>query len=783
MATPPPTPAPNLPVPLTPLIGREREAAAVCALLGDDGVRLLTLTGPGGVGKTRLALRVAEALAADFVDGVAFVSLAAIRDPDLVASAIAQALGVREARDRPVAEGVKRHLRGRALLLVLDNFEQVLPAAALVGDLLAAAPNLAVLVTSRAVLHLYGEQAFAVPPLALPDPARLPLPEELARYEAIRLFTERARAARADFRLTEADAPAVAAICARLDGLPLAIELAAVRIGLLPPRALLARLAQRLPLLVGGARDLPARLRTMRGAIAWSHDLLAPGEQALFRRLAVFVGGCTLEAAEAVVAAAGEPGIDLLGGLGSLVDASLVQMGEGPGGEVRYGMLETVREFGLEQLEASGEDEATCRAHAAWCVGLAERFWESFVAEFSAFLEWLDRIEADLDNVRAALAWLERTGDAAGVLRLAGALSEFWLFQSHRHEGRGWLERALDPARSATVPATVRARGLRAAGLLAVYQGDYAEASALGTESLALWRDLGDRQGTALALHVLGFVDLAQGDYDQAVVHIGEAQALFEALGNRWWTAGVRSDILGRAVYGRGDPAGAAAILEDALAVYHELGDRLNTALTLNYLGFVACDRGDRAGAAARFAAGLPLWTQLGDLWPLADWLAGVATLAVRCGAPERAARLFGAAEALCVELGHAFSLPERASFECAAAGARAALRDTGFAGAWATGQSQSLDQALDEAAELLTLVATSAPPPEPRGAAYNAELTRRERDVLRLLVAGRSDKEIAAALFIGMRTVQTHAEHLYAKLGVRNRHEATAVAVRRGLV
>jgi ATP/maltotriose-dependent transcriptional regulator MalT len=329
----------------------------------------------------------------------------------------------------------------------------------------------------------------------------------------------------------------------------------------------------------------------------------------------------------------------------------------------------------------------------------------------------------------------------------------------------------------------VRARGLRAAGLLAVYQGDYAEASALGTESLALWRDLGDRQGTALALHVLGFVDLAQGDYDQAVVHIGEAQALFEALGNRWWTAGVRSDILGRAVYGRGDPAGAAAILEDALAVYHELGDRLNTALTLNYLGFVACDRGDRAGAAARFAAGLPLWTQLGDLWPLADWLAGVATLALRCGVPERAARLFGAAEALCVELGHAFSLPERASFECAAAGARAALGDTGFAGAWATGQSQSLDQALDEAAELLTLVATPAPPPEPRGAAYNAELTRRERDVLRLLVAGRSDKEIAAALFIGMRTVQTHAEHLYAKLGVRNRHEATAVAVRRGLV
>jgi non-specific serine/threonine protein kinase len=774
--------APDLPRPLTSLIGREREVAAVCDLLGHDGVRLLTLTGPGGVGKTRLALRVAEVLTADFADGVAFVPLAAIRDPDLVASAIGQTLGVREAGDRPPAEGVKRHLRGRALLLVLDNFEQVLPAAALVGDLLAAAPDLRVLVTSRAVLHLSGEQAVAVPPLALPDPGHLPPPEELAGYEAIRLFTDRARATRADFRLAAADAPAVAAVCARLDGLPLAIELAAARIGLLPPRALLARLARRLPLLVGGARDLPARLRTMRDAIAWSYDLLTPDEQVLFRRLAVFVGGWTLEAAEAVVAAAGEPRPDVLEGIGSLVDKCLVSQAEQPDGEPRFGMLETVREYGLEQLEASGEEEATRRAHAAWCVGLAERFWESFVSEWSAFLVWLDRIEADLDNVRAALAWLERTDDAAGVLRLAGSLSEFWLMYSHRQEGRGWLERALDPARSTAVPATVRARGLRAAGLLAVQRGDYEEASALGAECLALWRDLGDRQGTALALHVLGFVDLAQGHYDQAVAHIEEAQALFEALGNHWWVAGVRSDILGRAVYGRGDPAEAAAILEDALAVYYELGDPLNAAVTLNYLGFVACDRGDRAGAAARFAAGLPLWRQLGVRFTLADWLAGVATLAAICGEPERATRLFGAAEALRDALGHAFTLPERAAFERAAAAARAALGDAGFAVAWAAGQGTPIEQALEEASELLALVAAPAAASAPLPAAP-FRLTPREREVLRLLVAGKTDREIADALFVGRRTASTHVGNLLAKLGVDNRTEATAVAVRSGLV
>jgi predicted ATPase/DNA-binding CsgD family transcriptional regulator len=770
-----------LPIPLASFVGRDVEIAALLDVLRRDGHRLLTLVGPGGVGKTRLALRVAEEVRGDFADGVVFVPLAGVRDPVHVASAIAQVLGVREAHGRPLTDGLKQRLRDRRLLLLLDNFEQVLSAAPLVGDLLAAAPGLCVLITSRSVLHLYGEVDVMVPPLALPPPGTLPLPEQILRFDAVRLFVERARAASACFRFTAANAPVVAAICRRLDGLPLAIELAAARIPLLPPATILARLERCLPLLTGGSRDLPTRLQTLRSAIAWSYDLLDPIGQTLFRRLAVFVGSFSLEAAEAICGDIG----DVLAGVGALVDQSLIwRIEQVESGDIaldapRYRMLETVREFGLEQLTTGGEADATQWAHADWCLNLAERHWESILS--LTVLKSLDRIEVDYDNLRAALAWLERARDAEGMLRLTGTLGEFWFIHSYRQEGRAWLERAFALMVNTPVPARVRARALRAAGILAHGRGDHGGASAAASESLSLWRELGDRQSTALALHLLGLAALVQGDYTQAAVHSAESQAIFEALGNHWWAAGVRSDILGPAVWGDGDSAAAAAILGDSLEVFRRLDDPFNAAVALNYLGFIACDVGDQATAAARFAEALPLWQQIGTREMQAAWLAGVATLAALHRTPKRAARLFGAAGNLRDSLDHTFTLPERIGFDRAAASARAALGDTEFASAWAAGQTQSLDQSVDEASEFLSLIVPSAS--QPRGGAYNADLTRRERDVLNLLVAGRSDKEIAEALFIGMRTVQSHTEKIYAKLGVRNRHEATAVAVRRGLV
>ena len=431
----------NLPVQPTPLIGREKEVSILQDLLHREEVRLVTLTGPGGIGKTRLGLQVTAELSDRFADGVFFVNLAPLSNPELVLPAIAEVLDVKEIGGQPILSLLHAYLREKRLLLLLDNFEQVVRAALQVAELLASCPKLKVLVTSRMALHVRVEQEFAVPPLTLPDPKRLPDLVVLSQYEAVALFIQRARAVKSNFQVTNASAPAVAEICVRLDGLPLAIELAAARIKVLQPQALLARLGQRLAMLTSGAWDAPARQQTLRSTIEWSYQLLDADEQRLFRRLSVFVGGCTLEAVEAVWVALGDPIPSMLDGVASLIDKNLLLQTAQEGEEPRLMMLETIREFGLECLATSGENEAARQAHAVYCLSLAEEadvwLWGPQQAV------WLERLELEHDNLRAALSWPLEDGPGEGTsrrkevaLRLAGALDRFWF--AHGHLSEGW---------------------------------------------------------------------------------------------------------------------------------------------------------------------------------------------------------------------------------------------------------------------------------------------------------------------------------------------------------
>jgi predicted ATPase/class 3 adenylate cyclase len=692
----------NLPIQPTPLIGREAEVAAVQNLLErhnrPESTRLVTLTGPGGTGKTRLGLQVAAELTDGFNHGVYFVPLAALTEPSLVPSAIAQALGVPEEPGRSVLESVQNHVHDRDMLLVLDNFEQVTEAATVVAELLAASPGLKVLVTSRVRLQLRGEREFPVPTLALPDPKRLPSLETLTQYEAVRLFIERAQDVRPDFAVTNENAPAVAEICVRLDGLPLAIELAAARSKVLSPPAMLARLERRLKLLTGGARDLPTRQQTLRNAIAWSYDLLTAGEQAHLRRLAVFSGGWTLEAAEAVCTRDGGHAGDVLDGLASLADKSLLRQSEGSDGEPRFTMLETIREFGLEQLHASSEAERTLRAHAEHFLAFADEVSPLTWGPEQAHA--LDQLQTELDNLRAAFAWALTEQETLIALNLGVFLERLWDVRGYLSEGRDWLERASSLPMEG-VPGGRRAQALSNAGSIAQAQGDLVGGQALQERALAIIREVdteGGRRGTAHILNRQGIIAIMQGDRDRAVALEEDALARFRELGDTSAAATVLNN-LGVAM---GDFARARPLYEEALALQREVGDIQAIALYLGNLGAGACGQGDHAAAAVYYHEGLTLCAALKDRWNTAFFLDGVAVLAFDCGHPERAARVFGAAAGLREAVGAPLAANERATVEHYVDSTRVALGDEVFTTAWEAGRVLSLEGAIAEALALV---------------------------------------------------------------------------------
>jgi predicted ATPase/class 3 adenylate cyclase/transcriptional regulator with XRE-family HTH domain len=765
----------NLPVQPNVFVGREGQIRDVTTLLRRNDVRLVTLTGPGGIGKTRLALQITAALLNDFDGEVWYAELAPLTDHKLVVSTIAQVLGVTEEPGKALLDTLKDYLRDKHLLLILDNFEHVLEAAPDVDGLVKAAPGVKLLATSRSPLKVYGEREYQVPLLSVPDmPDTLdkrhtPALETLSEYEAVGLFIERAREVKWDFQMTAESAPAVAQICARLEGLPLAIELASARIRVFTPQALLGRLERLdnvLTLLTGGARTLPPRQQTLRNTIEWSYDLLGEGEKQLFRRMAVFQGGRTLQALEAVCNFDEHLEIDVLEGVEALVSNSLLQQRDGSDREPRYWMLETIHEYAREKLAVSGEGEALQSEHALYFMRLAEEAERGLQGEKQG--EWLDRLEEEHDNMRAALKWARVNGElgngkrgdkdavdaaeAAEVgLRIGGALSVFWHVRGNRSEGREQLAGLLGigiasagqprgkASKAGKVGKLARAKALSVAGSLAQNQSDYASARAMYEESLAIFRELGDKKGIAQSLDGLGIIAYDQGDHVSGRSQMEESLAIRRELGDK---KGIAQSLnnLGNAAQYQGDYASARSLQEESLAIERELGNKRGIAYSLNNLGSVAYLQGDYATARSLLEESLAINGELGDknivvillsnLGELAQrqgdasragqlyaeslnmgreigakaWIAisliGLGGLACTGRQPIRGARLLGAAEALLEAIGAVLEPSERVPYDWGVAAAHAQLDEAAFEKAWQEGQAMSMEQAIEYALE-----------------------------------------------------------------------------------
>jgi predicted ATPase/DNA-binding NarL/FixJ family response regulator len=781
----------NVPTYLSPLIGREQDMTTACTLLKQPQIQLLTLVGTGGVGKTSLALHIANELLLEFSHGVYIVSLAPISDPTLVISVIAQTFGLRASSDRSFLELLTEYLHSRQLLLILDNFEQVLAAAPLLAELMTNCPMLKLLVTSRELLGIRQERVYPVVSLDLPNLRELPGTQSLSQYAAIALFVQRTQAVKSDFRLTEANASIVAEICTRLDGLPLAIELAATRMRLLSPQQLLVRLEKRLHVLTGGSRDLPARQQTLRSTIQWSYDLLNAEEQRLFRRMAIFVGGCSIEAVESVseniILAIGEEPLNVLDACISLLDKQLIQQRQQFDGDSRLCMLETIREFALECLYTNEEAELAGESHA--------KYYQAFVEKSAPpvfdpkEMEWFERLDQEQDNLRATLYWFITKQNAEMALRLSGTLVRYWSVRGYMHEARQWLEQALNMREDASL--AVLANALCGAGWLATELAEYAQAEALCKESLMLYQELGDERGMALAYHRLGGAYSRINDTASRLA-LEESVSLYRKIGDR---GGLAYSLmsLGSVNLTHGEYSLAHLQLQEGLEQCRELGIKEGRAWSLLMLALLHLTENNLPKVASLLEESLTLFSEIRNKQGRARALILMGELMSKQGKYAEARSQLEESLALLREVGSRqyiaqslLKLAHTAAIQGDVPGARtyyeesvAIIKDlkieTGIAANLEEFRNLYLSQKYLEANPAFIMSHTTP--------IYPAGLTVREVEVLRLVANGLTNAQIAQQLVISTRTVNAHMRSIYNKLEISSRTAATRFALEHHLL